>query len=31
MNDEKSNRFGMKANMMRSRQETEENNRKKFT
>lgn len=31
MNEEKAWRFGVKADMMRQRQDTEENNRKKFT
>lgn len=31
MNDEKANRFSTKAEMLRMRQETEDNNRKKFT
>ena len=31
MNEEKAYRFGVKADMMRQRQDTEDNNRKKFT
>lgn len=31
MNEEKAHRFGVKADMLRQRQDTEDNNRKKFT
>jgi len=31
MNEEKAHRFGVKADMMKQRQDTEDHNRKKFT